>query len=416
MAALATSQLVATRAGLGVPDASTFRRGAAQGLRGDRFLHPQHLLPGPVRLLRLPGAEPPGEIQVVLRFHRRLREARGRPEDQLDEGRDPRGRQGPHRQPLLRRGAHLRHRQGLRARQHHAPHRHHRHRQRHGRQRVGPQQGQVHRREVRRVDGRGGQGAEQGGAAGGGRAPGGPEHPAGGVHRQAGRAEGTRRHGGRHPAAHGDGGGRADRSAGHGQEEVRAHAHERRGEVPRQGARRGQVQRGAGAPHHGRRRRARRHQPLRALRPHPAAGDAIRNALRLRVHRWTRRHHHRRQDRVPHGPPQRRLQRRGAGGRQEGGHHLAARHQGGRHAGVRGDGEELHDPGSLLEGPCQELGERAAQPRGRRRRARGRRRGDRAARQGERGRALKSSACRPPDLARGANMLGHLLIYAVSFM
>ncbi|AQL02317.1 Granule-bound starch synthase 1 chloroplastic/amyloplastic [Zea mays] len=116
------------------------------------------------------------------------------------------------------------------------------------------------------------------------------------------------------------------------------------------------------------------------------------------------------------GPPQRRLQRRGAGGRQEGGHHLAARHQGGRHAGVRGDGEELHDPGSLLEGPCQELGERAAQPRGRRRRARGRRRGDRAARQGERGRALKSSACRPPDLARGANMLGHLLIYAVSFM
>lgn len=29
-------------------------------------------------------------------------------------------------------------------------------------------------------------------------------------------------------------------------------------------------------------------------------------ALRLRVHRWTRRHHHRRQDRVPHGPPQRR--------------------------------------------------------------------------------------------------------------
>ncbi|AQL02306.1 Granule-bound starch synthase 1 chloroplastic/amyloplastic [Zea mays] len=158
------------------------------------------------------------------------------------------------------------------------------------------------------------------------------------------------------------------------------------------------------------------HQPLRALRPHPAAGDAIRNALRLRVHRWTRRHHHRRQDRVPHGPPQRRLQRRGAGGRQEGGHHLAARHQGGRHAGVRGDGEELHDPGSLLEGPCQELGERAAQPRGRRRRARGRRRGDRAARQGERGRALKSSACRPPDLARGANMLGHLLIYAVSFM
>jgi hypothetical protein len=62
--------------------------------------------------------------------------------------------------------------------------------------------------------GRGGQGAEQGGAAGGGRAPGGPEHPAGGVHRQAGRAEGTRRHGGRHPAAHGDGGGRADRSAG----------------------------------------------------------------------------------------------------------------------------------------------------------------------------------------------------------
>nr|AFI42552.1 granule-bound starch synthase I [Zea mays subsp. mays] len=158
------------------------------------------------------------------------------------------------------------------------------------------------------------------------------------------------------------------------------------------------------------------HQPLRALRPHPAAGDAIRNALRLRVHRWTRRHHHRRQDRVPHGPPQRRLQRRGAGGRQEGGHHLAARHQGGRHAGVRGDGEELHDPGSLLEGPCQELGERAAQPRGRRRRARGRRRGDRAARQGERGRALKSSACRAPDLARGAKMLGHLLIYAVSFM
>jgi hypothetical protein len=44
------------------------------------------------------------------------------------------------------------------------------------------------------------------------------------------------------------------------------------------------------------------------------------------------------------------VQRRGAGGRQEGGHHLAARHQGGRHAGVRGDGEELHDPGSLLEG------------------------------------------------------------------
>jgi hypothetical protein len=36
MAALATSQLVATRAGLGVPDASTFRRGAAQGLRGGR--------------------------------------------------------------------------------------------------------------------------------------------------------------------------------------------------------------------------------------------------------------------------------------------------------------------------------------------------------------------------------------------
>nr|AED99565.1 GBSS1 [Zea mays subsp. mays]AED99577.1 GBSS1 [Zea mays subsp. mays] len=36
MAALATSQLVATRAGLGVPDASTFRRGAAQGLRGAR--------------------------------------------------------------------------------------------------------------------------------------------------------------------------------------------------------------------------------------------------------------------------------------------------------------------------------------------------------------------------------------------
>ncbi|AQL02316.1 Granule-bound starch synthase 1 chloroplastic/amyloplastic [Zea mays] len=72
--------------------------------------------------------------------------------------------------------------------------------------------------------------------------------------------------------------------------------------------------------------------------------------------------------------------------------------------------------GDVLGGPCQELGERAAQPRGRRRRARGRRRGDRAARQGERGRALKSSACRPPDLARGANMLGHLLIYAVSFM
>ena len=33
MAALATSQLVATHAGLGVPDASIFRRGGVQGLR-----------------------------------------------------------------------------------------------------------------------------------------------------------------------------------------------------------------------------------------------------------------------------------------------------------------------------------------------------------------------------------------------
>ena len=29
-------------------------------------------------------------------------------------------------------------------------------------------------------------------------------------------------------------------------------------------------------------------------------------ALRVRVHRWARRHRHRRQDRIPHGPPQRR--------------------------------------------------------------------------------------------------------------
>lgn len=62
------------------------------------------------------------------------------------------------------------------------------------------------------ISGHRGQGAQQGGAAGRCRAPGRPEDPAGGVRRQAGGAEGPRRHGRRHPAAHG--GGRPDRSSG----------------------------------------------------------------------------------------------------------------------------------------------------------------------------------------------------------
>ena len=40
----------------------------------------------------------------------------------------------------------------------------------------------------------------------------------------------------------------------------------------------------------------------------------------------------------------------GAKRREEGGGHPEARHQGRRHAGVRGDGQELHEPGPLLEG------------------------------------------------------------------
>jgi len=143
------------------------------------------------------------------------------------------------------------------------------------------------------------------------------------------------------------------------------------------------------------------------------------------------------------------VQRRGAGRCEEGGDHLEACHQGGRHAGVRGDGQELHDPGSVLEGttystpseqsrtlvsllllivvvvylqnnsgPCQELGERAAQPGCRRRRAGDRRRGDRAARQGERGRTLKEA--RTPDIACRTKMMNqvnmHLRIIYVSSM
>lgn len=38
----------------------------------------------------------------------------------------------------------------------------------------------------------------------------------------------------------------------------------------------------------------------------------------------------------------------GAKRREEGGGHPEARHQGRRHAGVRGDGQELHEPGPLL--------------------------------------------------------------------
>nr|AKQ98499.1 Waxy protein [Triticum aestivum subsp. sphaerococcum] len=126
---------------------------------------------------------------------------------------------GAHGEPLLRGGAHLRRSQGLRARQHHAPHGHHRHRQRHGRQRVGPRQGQVPRRQLRRHHRVGGEGAEQGGAAGRGGAAGGPEGAPGGLHRQAGGAEGPRRDDRRHPGDL-EGGGRPDRSPGHREEEV----------------------------------------------------------------------------------------------------------------------------------------------------------------------------------------------------